>query len=124
MDRKVRNILIAVGIVILILVTVPFLIPVNQFKPTIETKASAALGRPSRLATLVLSPAACTTSLPGGPLPQLGRSGQKPRPRDCDRAHASSRILHLTASANCQVLQHEGRARLLGSLSRPWRRDR
>ena len=29
MDRKVRNILIAVGIVILILVIVPFLIPVN-----------------------------------------------------------------------------------------------
>ena len=55
MDRKVRNILIAVGIVILILVTVPFLIPVNQFKPTIETKASAALGRQVQLGNLSLS---------------------------------------------------------------------
>ena len=45
MDRKLRNILITVGIVIVILVIVPFLIPVNQFKPTIESKASAALGR-------------------------------------------------------------------------------
>jgi uncharacterized protein involved in outer membrane biogenesis len=49
MDRKPRNILIAVGIVILILVIVPFLIPVNQFKPTIEAKASAALGRQVQL---------------------------------------------------------------------------
>lgn len=55
MDRKVRNILIAVGIVILILVIVPFLIPVNQFKPTIETKASAALGRQVQLGNLSLS---------------------------------------------------------------------
>jgi AsmA protein len=55
MDRKVRNILIAVGIVILILVIVPFLIPVNQFKPTIETKASAALGRQVQVGDLSLS---------------------------------------------------------------------
>jgi AsmA protein len=55
MDRKLRNILIAVGIVILILVIVPFLIPVNQFKPTIETKASAALGRQVQLGDLSLS---------------------------------------------------------------------
>src|ERR1700688_733085 len=55
MNRKVRNILIAVGIVILILVIVPFLIPVNQFKPTIEAKASAALGRQVQLGDLSLS---------------------------------------------------------------------
>src|SRR6202035_2918328 len=55
MDRKVRNILIAVGIVILILVIVPFLIPVNQFKPTIEAKASAALGRQVQMGNLSLS---------------------------------------------------------------------
>ncbi len=54
MDRKVRNILIAVGIVILILVIVPFLIPVNQFKPTIEAKASAVLGRQVQLGNLSL----------------------------------------------------------------------
>jgi AsmA protein len=55
MNRKVRNILIAVGIVIVILVIVPFLIPVNQFKPTIEAKASAALGRQVQLGNLSLS---------------------------------------------------------------------
>lgn len=55
MDRKLRNILIAVGIVILILVIVPFLIPVNQFKPTIEAKASAALGRQVQMGNLSLS---------------------------------------------------------------------
>lgn len=55
MDRKLRNILIAVGIVIVILVIVPFLIPVNQFKPTIEAKASAALGRQVQMGNLSLS---------------------------------------------------------------------
>ena len=55
MNRKVRNILIAVAIVIVILVIVPFLIPVNQFKPTIEAKASAALGRQVQLGDLSLS---------------------------------------------------------------------
>jgi AsmA protein len=55
MNRKVRNILIAVAIVIVILVIVPFLIPVNQFKPTIEAKASAALGRQVQMGNLSLS---------------------------------------------------------------------
>jgi AsmA protein len=55
MNRKVRNILIVVGIIIVILVIVPFLIPVNQFKPTIEAKASAALGRQVQLGNLSLS---------------------------------------------------------------------
>jgi AsmA protein len=36
-------------------VIVPFLIPVNQFKPTIETKASAALGRQVQVGDLSLS---------------------------------------------------------------------
>jgi AsmA protein len=55
MNRKVRNILIAVVVVIVILAIVPFLIPVNQFKPTIEAKASAALGRQVQLGSLSLS---------------------------------------------------------------------
>jgi AsmA protein len=55
MDRKLRNILIVVGIVIVILLIVPFLIPVNQFKPTIEAKASAALGRQVQMGNLSLS---------------------------------------------------------------------
>jgi AsmA protein len=55
MNRKLRNILIIVGIVIVILLIVPFLIPVNQFKPTIEAKASAALGRQVQMGNLSLS---------------------------------------------------------------------
>jgi AsmA protein len=55
MNPKLRNILIVVGIVIFILLIVPFLIPVNQFKPTIEAKASAALGRQVQLGNLSLS---------------------------------------------------------------------
>jgi AsmA protein len=55
MNRKLRNILIVVGIVIVILLIVPFLIPVNQFKPTIEAKASAALGRQVQMGNLSLS---------------------------------------------------------------------
>ena len=45
MSRTLRYILIAIGVLIVLLIVVPFFIPVNQFKPTIEEKASAALGR-------------------------------------------------------------------------------
>jgi len=44
-SRKLRIILVSIGIFVLVLLIVPFLIPVNQFRPTIEEKASAALGR-------------------------------------------------------------------------------
>lgn len=55
MNRTVRNILIAVGVLIVLLFVLPFFIPVNQFKPTIEEKASAALGRKVQLGNLSLS---------------------------------------------------------------------
>jgi AsmA protein len=55
MSPKLRNILIAVGAVILLLIIIPFLIPVNQFKPTIEAKASSALGRQVQMGNLSLS---------------------------------------------------------------------
>ena len=45
MSRKLRTILVSIGIFILVLLIVPFLIPVNQFRPSIEEKASAALER-------------------------------------------------------------------------------
>jgi len=45
MSRTVRLILVAVGVVVVVVLILPFLIPVNQFRPTIEEKASAALGR-------------------------------------------------------------------------------
>jgi AsmA protein len=55
MKRALRVTLIVVGILIVVLLVVPFLIPVNQFRPTIEEKASAALGRKVQLGNLSLS---------------------------------------------------------------------
>ena len=55
MNRTLRYILIGIGVLIVLLIVVPFFIPVNQFKPTIEEKASAALGRKVQLGNLSLS---------------------------------------------------------------------
>jgi AsmA protein len=55
MSRTVRIIAIVVGVLIVLVLVVPFLIPVNQFRPTIEQKASAALGRKVEVGNLSLS---------------------------------------------------------------------
>jgi AsmA protein len=55
MRRKISIILAAVGVLIVVLIVLPFLIPVNQFRPTIEQKASAALGRKVALGNLSFS---------------------------------------------------------------------
>jgi AsmA protein len=55
MKGKLRVLLIVVGILIVLILVAPFLIPVNQFRPTIEEKASAALGRKVQLGDLSLS---------------------------------------------------------------------
>jgi AsmA protein len=55
MSRVVRTILIVVGILVVVLIVAPFLIPVNQFRPTIEQDASVALGRKVQLGNLSLS---------------------------------------------------------------------
>jgi AsmA protein len=55
MSRTLRLVLIVVGLLIVIVIAAPFLIPVNQFRPTIEEKASAALGRKVDVGNLSLS---------------------------------------------------------------------
>ena len=73
MSPKVRNILIVVGVLVVLLLIAPFLIPVNQFKPTIEAKASEALGRKVEMGNL-------SFSLIGGSLSAEGLSvGDDPK---------------------------------------------
>jgi AsmA protein len=55
MSSKLKWVAIAIVAIILILFIVPFLIPVNKFKPTIEAKASESLGRKVQLGNLSLS---------------------------------------------------------------------
>jgi AsmA protein len=55
MSRKLRIIVVSVGICFFVLLIVPFLIPVNQFRPAIEAAASDALQRKVTLGNLGLS---------------------------------------------------------------------
>jgi AsmA protein len=55
MHRSLRVILVIVVVLIVLVLVAPFLIPVNQFRPTIEEKASAALGRKVDVGNLSLS---------------------------------------------------------------------
>jgi len=55
MSGKLRVVLIIVGVLIVLVLVAPFLIPVNQFRPTLEEKASAALGRKVQVGNLSLS---------------------------------------------------------------------
>lgn len=55
MSNTVKWSLIVVAAIIVILLILPFLIPVNSFRPTIEQKASQALGRRVQVGNLSLS---------------------------------------------------------------------
>ena len=55
MRSKLRVVLLVVAVVIVLILILPFLVPVNQFRPTIEEKASAALGRKVQIGDLRLS---------------------------------------------------------------------
>jgi AsmA protein len=55
MRRTVRVLLVIIAVLVVIVLVAPFLIPVNQFRPTIEEKASAALGRKVDVGNLSLS---------------------------------------------------------------------
>ena len=55
MKRPLRIVAIVVVVLLLLVVIVPFLIPVDKFRPTIEEKASQALGRKVQLGDLSFS---------------------------------------------------------------------
>jgi AsmA protein len=55
MNRKLRLIAIVGVVFIVVVLVIPFLIPVDKFRPTIEEKASQALGRQVQLGKLSLS---------------------------------------------------------------------
>ncbi len=55
MKKALKIVLIVVGVLVVVVLVAPFLIPVNQFRPTIEEKASAALGRKVQLGNISLS---------------------------------------------------------------------
>jgi AsmA protein len=55
MSHRLRTILIVLGLLVVAILVVPLLVPVNQFRPTIEEKASTALGRKVTLSNLSFS---------------------------------------------------------------------
>ena len=55
MSKVLRYALIVVGVLVVVLVAIPFLISPNQFRPTIQEKLTAALGRPVTVGNMSLS---------------------------------------------------------------------
>jgi AsmA protein len=55
MNRTIRIVAVIVVVLVLLVLIAPFLIPVDKFRPTIEEKASQALGRKVQLGSLSLS---------------------------------------------------------------------
>jgi|SRR5579859_213618 len=55
MSRWLRTAAVVVGVLVVVLLIIPFLIPINKFRPTIEQKASQALGRKVQVGDLSLS---------------------------------------------------------------------
>jgi AsmA protein len=55
MKGIMKYVLIGAGVLVLLLIAIPFFISPNQFRPTIEEKLSAALGRPVKVGNLSLS---------------------------------------------------------------------
>jgi len=55
MKRTIRIAAVTVVVLVILLAIVPFLVPVNQFRPTIEAKASQALGRKVQVGDLSFS---------------------------------------------------------------------
>ena len=55
MKKVLKIVLSVVGVLVVVALVAPFLIPVNQFRPIIEEQASATLGRKVQLGNISLS---------------------------------------------------------------------
>jgi AsmA protein len=55
MNKKLRNIVIAVAVIIVILLVLPYFVNVESFRPKIESELSSALGRKAEIGDLSLS---------------------------------------------------------------------
>jgi len=55
MGRTARYVGIAVIVLLLVLLSLPFLINANEFRPMLESQLSQALGRPVKVGDLKLS---------------------------------------------------------------------
>ena len=55
MKRVFQYLLIVAAVIVVLLLVLPFVIPVNQFRPAIESRASAAVGRKVQIGNLRLS---------------------------------------------------------------------
>ena len=53
--NRVRTLVIVLGVLVVLLLMLPFLIPVNQFHSAVEQRLSAALGRQVQVGNLSLS---------------------------------------------------------------------
>ena len=55
MNRNLKIAAIIIGVLILIVIAIPFFIDANAFRPKLESELSDALGRPVKVGTLSLS---------------------------------------------------------------------
>jgi AsmA protein len=55
MNRNLKIVAIVVGVIIVIVIAIPFFIDANSFRPKIESDLTAALGRPVKVGNLSLS---------------------------------------------------------------------
>src|SRR5271165_5367365 len=55
MNRRLKIVALVVGILIIIVIAIPFLVDANAFRPKLESDLSTALGRPVKVGNLSLS---------------------------------------------------------------------
>src|SRR5579859_245694 len=78
MSRILRIALVVIGVLVVIVLIAPFLIPINEFRPSIEQKASQALGRKVQVGDLGLSLLSGSLSAQGLSIGDDPKFGQAP----------------------------------------------